>query len=299
MGMVRKTSARWQREKFASPQAAMARMAAEARAVDGPVPESLDDPWAVAPTFDITDSEYLLRLPSGVRFHYRKGQGVRIHRPEGSSDQEVKLFFDGSVYGAIAYLNGLIPLHASAVLQDGAVRAFTAKSGGGKSTLVAGLLSRDFRLFSDDVLLLDISDPEQIWCLPGHKKLKLWDDAVELTGADAGDQVRPELQKFFIDAEEISCREPAPLADLYQLDDAKQEQTGISDVAGTRRFAIVRRAMYRPRFAKALFDNLTMFETVSGISKLVRVRQFQRAMLKEHYWENLDYLIADVRGDNG
>lgn len=92
MGMVRKTSARWQREKFASPQAAMARMAAEARVVDGPVPESLDDPWAVAPTFDITGSEYLLRLPSGVRFHYRKGQGVRIHRPDGSSDQEVKLF---------------------------------------------------------------------------------------------------------------------------------------------------------------------------------------------------------------
>lgn len=57
--------------------------------------------------------------------------------------------------------------------------------------------------------------------------------------------------------------------------------------------------MYRPRFAKVLFDNLTMFETVSGISKLVRVRQFQRAMLKERYWENLDLLIADIRGEHG
>lgn len=277
----------------------MTRMANESRIIDEVPATSIDDPIMVAPTFQISSREFLLELPFGLRFHYCKGDGVRVHQPDECPDQEVRLFFEGSVYGAIAYLNGLLPLHASSVVHGGQVCAFTAHSGGGKSTLVGGLLQRGFKLFSDDVLLLDLSDPDQTWCLPGHKKLKLWQDAVDLTGADAGDQVRAELQKFFIDAEKATFTDPLPLGDLFQLRNDALKGTAVSDVSGTKRFAVVRRAIYRPRFANAVIGNLDMFRVISQVCNTVRVREFDRKKLKENYWTDLDCLVAEMGSSDG
>ena len=94
----------------------------------------------------------------------------------GASDvdlSEESLWLNGSVYSAIASINGLLPIHASAVAHDGRVFAFTGPAGAGKSTLVAALASRGLPMFCDDTLVLDLSDPERIICLPGHKRLKL------------------------------------------------------------------------------------------------------------------------------
>ncbi len=68
--------------------------------------------------------------------------------------------------------------------RGGRVFAFAGPSGAGKSTLAAGLGQRALPLLCDDTLLLDLSDPPDIWCLPGHKRLKLTAAALALTGPD-------------------------------------------------------------------------------------------------------------------
>ena len=129
---------------------------------------------------------FLLRVPNGLVLHYRRGEGVTASRPVHVAASDVAVFLNGSVYGAIAWINGFIPLHAAAVVHARPASMLSRRhSGHGKSTLAAALGQRGMPLFADDVLVLDLSDPRQIICLPGHKQMKLWDDALSLTGAQS------------------------------------------------------------------------------------------------------------------
>ena len=158
-------------------------MERETRVALGTVPHALfGDP--IDPTsWQVLGDRFLLRGEGDHYFHYCIGEGITVERGADADLSEESLWLNGSVYAAIASLNGLLPIHASAVAMGGRVFAFTGPAGAGKSTLVAALGDRGLPMFCDDTLVLDLSDPDRIICLPGHKRMKLRPDALELTGA--------------------------------------------------------------------------------------------------------------------
>ncbi|MFC4293813.1 hypothetical protein ACFO0A_01940 [Novosphingobium tardum] len=172
-------------------------MERETRRRFAPVAAVLDG-IAVEPGHSLLRGDaFVLNAGRDIVFHYRRGEGVTVSAPPQAEAGEVELWFNGSVYAAIASLNGLLPFHASAIAHEGRVHAFSAPPGGGKSTLTAALGREGFALFCDDTLILDISDPDRIMCLPGHKRLKLWPDALDLTGATGEEQVSAGYPKVF------------------------------------------------------------------------------------------------------
>ncbi|MEY2926421.1 MAG: hypothetical protein RL367_898, partial [Pseudomonadota bacterium] len=231
---------------------------AETALAEGATPQSLTGALAETPTYAITRDAFLLKLPNGLRFHYQRGKGVTVSRPANVTDAEVSLFFNGSVYGAIAWLNGFVPLHASGVVHDGRVHAFTGHSGAGKSTLAAALGSRGLPLLADDILVLDMGDPDTIICHPGHKQIKLWGDALQLTGTIAGAQVRPGLDKFFAVPPGGNHDRSLPLAHLSFLEEHAKTPM-LTPVIGADRFNHARAAFYRPGFCNAIAENRNLF----------------------------------------
>lgn len=180
------------------------------------------------------DGQFVLRTGTGYAFHYVPGEGVAAERSAGADPAEEELWRFGSVYAAIACLNGLYPIHASAVGWEGKVHAFTGPSGAGKSTLVAGLGQRGLPLFCDDTLLLSFDDPARIVALPGHKRLKLTDSALGLSGAAAIAQVGSDTGKSYAAPPAGDLREPLALASLTFLEAG--EQVLLEPIAGTERF---------------------------------------------------------------
>ncbi len=218
-----------------SPSQAMELMARETRAAYGPVPHGLDG-MAIGPGFRLfAEGQFLLRCESGYGYHYAPGQGVTIERPPRGDPDEETLWLYGSVYSAVACLNGFFPLHASAIAVDGKVHAFTGPSGAGKSTLVAGLGQRGLPMFCDDTLLLDLSDPARIVALPGHKRLKLTPEALALTGTAAQQPVGAETGKSYVAPPAGDVREPLPLARLVFLEQGQVCQW--QAIGGAERFA--------------------------------------------------------------
>ena len=144
----------------------MARLSAElllereTRLTYGPVPDRLFDAPLAQMTWQMKPDEFLLRGEGDHYFFYRPGQGVTVHRGEDADVSEESLWLNGSVYAAIASMNGLLPIHASAVAVDGRVFAFTGSASAGKSTLVAALGKLGLPMFCDDTLVLDLSDPD-------------------------------------------------------------------------------------------------------------------------------------------
>lgn len=210
-------------------------LAHEARVTYGPVPRELGGRTMPPGSMLLVDDCFLLRSHSGYGYFYRKGDGVTIERDPGADLAEESLWLNGSVYAAIASIHGYLPFHASAVAWRGQVHAFSGPSGAGKSTLAAALGQHGLPLFCDDTLVLDVSDPENVLCLPGHKRLKLTSEALALTGAAAQEKVAPMVEKHYAEPAGGTLRAVLPLALLTFLEQG--EPVEFVPITGAQRLA--------------------------------------------------------------
>lgn len=210
-------------------------LAAEAQVHFGKVPRELGGRLMPPGSMLLVDDSFLLRTRSGYGFYYVRGQGVAVERDVGADPAEQALWLNGSVYAAIASINGFLPFHASAVAWQGRVYAFSGPSGAGKSTLVAALGQHGLPLFCDDTLVLDVSDPVNVLCLPGHKRLKLTAEALALTGASGQEQVAPLIEKFYAEPAGGKQNAVLPLASLTFLEQG--EPVEFTAISGAQRLA--------------------------------------------------------------
>lgn len=262
-------------------------LAEETRVAYGPVPAALDGIRVGPGHSRLSGERYLLHSESGYRFLYKRGAGVTIEAPAAPDPTEQALWLNGSVYAAVASINGLMPIHASAVAHGGRVFAFTGPSGAGKSTLIAALGARGLPMFCDDTLVLDLSDPNEIVCLPGHKRLKLSADALRLTGAVRQEKVGAMIDKFYAAPPAGDVGEPQPLAWLVFLEDGPDP--ALLSVSGAERFARLCDDHYtadlyaqgrRPGLA-ARFDIQARMARQVAMARLVRPRdiaQFEKGV---------------------
>lgn len=177
---------------------------------------------------------FLLHTPDGLSYFYCQGEGITICRDAAADPSEEQLWLNGSVYSAVACINGLVPIHASAVAHDGRVFAFTGPSGCGKSTLIAALGRLGLPMFCDDTLVLDLGDPDRIMCLPGHKRLKLTAEALELTGTQPCEKVGTDIDKYYAEAPAGDVLTPLPLSELIFLE--RGSPAVIERLSGAERF---------------------------------------------------------------
>lgn len=227
---------------------------------------------------EIEGDSFLFLTPEGLRFAYRKGDGVTVDRSAARDCSLEQLWLGGSVHAAVASINGLLPVHASAVAHEGRVVAFTGPSGAGKSTLVTALGQHGLPMFCDDTLVLDLSDPQEVICLPGHKRLKLTPEAVLLTGAEPQGSVGNGIGKVYAVPPAGDVDQPLPLAELVFLEEG--EQTEIVPVRGAERLLRLQDDHYTAYlFAAARkfdrageFAHLARLATKFGMARFIRPR---------------------------
>ena len=214
----------------------------------------------------LSGDAYLLRS-DGLSFLYRRGEGITVERGPEADILAESLWLNGSIYAAIACINGFKPIHASAVAYQGQVIAFTGPSGTGKSTLIAALGQLGLPMFCDDTLVLDISDPAQIVCLPGHKRLKLTPAALTMTGAARQEKVGSGIDKFYAVPPGGEVGRPLPLGRLVFLEDGADLAT--REITGAERFS----RLTDDHYTEALFASARQLDRAAQFALQARLAQ--------------------------
>ena len=251
-------------------------MKRETRIAYGATPHSLFDTPIPETTWQMRGNRFLLRGEGDHYFYYRRGEGLTIERGHSADLTEEHLWLNGSVYAAIASINGLLPVHASAIEHGGAVFAFTGPPGAGKSTLVAALGRHGFPMFCDDTLVLDFTDADRIVCLPGHKRLKLTPDALELTGAERQEKVSRTVDKHYAKPPAASAGRALPLAELIFIEEGTE--AAITPIRGAERVARMHDDHYTAHlfaFARG-FDRVGHFAHLGEVARRISMARFIR-----------------------
>lgn len=251
-------------------------MRRETRCSYGVVTHSLSSDPLRQCAWQLVGNQFLLRGEGDHYFLYRKGAGIKIERGADADLSEESLWLNGSVYAAVASMNGLLPIHASAVVANDMVFAIAGPPGAGKSTLTAALGRLGLPMFCDDTLVLDLSHPDRTDCLPGHKRLKLTREAIRLTGATEEEKVSATVDKYFARPLSGTVSSMLPLAELIHLE--RGEQTKIEAIRGAERLSRLDDDHYTNTiYARAQgFDRAALFGHLSHLSDRIAMARFVR-----------------------
>ena len=171
-----------------------------------------------------TQGGLLLVIDDVGRYFVRDGSQITVEPCPDAPEPNVRLFLLGSAMGALLHQRGLLPLHANAVAVAGRAVAFMGPSGEGQSTLAAWFNDRGFRIIADDVCVVGFAGDGPPQVRPGIGRLRLWREALEVTGRDAAAYQRSFVGDAAPDKYDVPLAEPfatdaaIPLAAVYLLE---------------------------------------------------------------------------------
>jgi hypothetical protein len=160
---------------------------------------------------DRDDEGYVFTAPElGAHRVSPGGDAVLSAPPAGVEPERWQQLVTGQALPLAAVLQGLEPIHASAVVSDGAALAFTAPSRGGKSVVCEAMVRHGARFLTDDVLALEARGAGGLLAHPGPALATL-------------DGTRTAVQRHEV---------PAPLGAVYVLEGGPTDRVVVERMPG-------------------------------------------------------------------
>lgn len=266
----------------------------------GNAPEALpdgvksEDGW-----YEVNATELICSVPEIGRFHVTNGQSIVIDPDPSAARNDVRTYLFGVAFAAVVHQRKLLPLHISAIRTPYGVWAFTGDSGAGKSTLV-GLLNKltGWPLLCDDVAVIRIGDDGKAMISAGLLRLKLWDDAVELLGADRDKLVRDleRENKFHLKDPVMFNTQTLPLKALVRLE--RGAEISIAEISGAQLFETVMNGIYRPYFVPIFGDSNLNITTCAKVAAAIDGFVFQRPWSSKDQQKIAEHLIDYIRNSD-
>jgi len=235
------------------------------------IPEITDSLYSDAFT-RINQSEFTLKVDGVADYYAHLGKEVRYSIYPGATKENIELYLNGSVYGAILHQRKIIPLHGSCFNYHGLGMMICGDSGAGKSSLTASFWQDGARFLTDDVTpLMFKNDRAYIWNM--SDRIKLWNDTLmQLGHKNTGlKRVTPETDKYYFpidkDKEELST-----LDCIYIIEIRNDDDINFEELNGPEKFGALRGEIYRPEYLKGMPENEKLyFQQLINISNGLRV----------------------------
>jgi len=214
----------------------------------GPVPPVTPDLTSFSPAVQIGPSGVRVSIPAVADYWVEAGRRIIVDPSLPRDAPDIRVFLLGTVFAALCFQRGVLPLHASAIDMDGQALLISGVSGAGKSTLAAAFSARGYRLLSDDLCAVTINEPQGVLVYPAFPRVKLWKDTASQLQipTDGLERSRMELEKVHLPI-------PAPLFQAAPLPPTQiillrtepspdqRETRFLRGLAALRRFDIIHR----------------------------------------------------------
>jgi hypothetical protein len=174
----------------------------------------------------VIENEVLFNVPNIANFYIKDGKKIIVSPLDEADEDVLRLYILGTCMGTILMQRKILPLHGSAIEIDGKVYAIVGDSGAGKSTLASAFLKHGYKLVSDDVIAVSVSQENPIpYVTPAYPQQKLWQESLNMFGMENSNyrSIYGRENKYCIPVTESFVKAPLPLAGVFEL--VKSEET--------------------------------------------------------------------------
>lgn len=251
--------------------------------------------------FDFSPSDHYMVWPEVGAFRLEGTHRLVVEPAPEATTGYLAFPILGPIFGLLLHLRGLLVLHASAVRIGDSAAIFVGDKMAGKSTTAAAFVRAGYPLLTDDLLAIDLSDPERPLILPAFAQIKLASDsaaAVSIEGAEALPLAHPVISKRQHRLSGDFSHEAVAPGRLLVLDrggDAVAQHllTGVDALKAVMRFS------YIVRFGKAALPGRTEAEHMARCAQLSKAVPIARLSLPadlERLPETVSAIEADLLG---
>ncbi|PAV31528.1 aldolase [Virgibacillus profundi] len=201
-----------------------------------------------------TDSYYfikenlcLVRVPDVAIFKIEYGRAISYSPIGKSNDDQIRLYLLGTCLGVALMQKKVLPIHGSCIAIDGKAYAFVGDSGAGKSTLASAFINRGFQFLTDDVIAVTLFNDNIPFVIPSYPQQKLWQESLTEFGVES-EHFKPIYSretKFAIPINDHFHDQPMPLAGVFVLSKANQDDIEIYPIGKLERLPILYHNTYR------------------------------------------------------
>lgn len=220
--------------------------------------------------------EFWLEIPDVAIFRIRNGTQISFSPANGAKETLIRLYLLGSCMGALLLQRRILPLHGSAVVIGGKAYAFVGDSGVGKSTLAAAFIQLGYPLLSDDVIPVSLSRDQTPAVIPAYPQQKLWQESLEQLGMNKNRYMPIYDAKYAIPVSSQFCREPIPLAGVFELMKSGKEEVEIEPLHGLERLPTLQYHTYRQFLVPLMGLTGWHFSAAASIADRVRMYRLRR-----------------------
>ena len=148
----------------------------------GKVPENIEGISFSTPGYKyaINDNEFLFKVLNTAQYYADNGNKITIELcKEVKAMRDVRLYVLATVMAAVLLHKRLLPLHTSAISYDDGLYCISGDSGAGKTTVLSLLLKKGYKIFSDDVVVLNKDAKNGVTAYASYPMIKLWGDTLD------------------------------------------------------------------------------------------------------------------------
>jgi len=223
-------------------------------------------------THYVNDKEIMFTVKDIASYHISGGNMIVVH-PENDhvESRTLRLFVLAGAMAAILQQRNIIPMHAAAVIKDGALTLISGRSGAGKSTTLAGLMAQKYRVFSDDITVLTGNGN----ATASYPMIKLWEQSMQsLNLSNRTFPVMPGMEKYGVFFHEHFDTRDYPVAKIILL--KVEEHFAVKRLTGGKAFAEIVQHIYKPSFFNTPEMCVLKFRTLTQLLQKTEVYEVAR-----------------------
>jgi energy-coupling factor transporter ATP-binding protein EcfA2 len=226
----------------------------------------------------MNDREMLFTVKDVAAYYISEGNTIIINPDNADVEKRVlRMFVLAGALAAILQQRGTIPMHAAAVIKNNELIFISGHSGAGKSTTLAGLIAKDYRVFSDDVTVIAKNGNKRVQGTASYPMIKLWEQSMQaLEYEDRSFPVMPGLEKYGVFFHEHFDTNQYPLAKVILLKLSENDQFTTEHLTGGNAFAAVVEHIYKPSFFNTPNMRMLKFNMITSLLQHTEVYEISR-----------------------
>jgi len=246
---------------------------------------------------EITPFEYRLKVDGVAQYYVALGKKIIIEPEENVSNDLIRLYCLSNAFAALLHQRKIIPLHCAAVLDNDQLVMIFGDSGAGKSTTMAGLISKGFLPFSDDVCVPEKGGDNKWRFYSSYPMMKFWKSTLEMKDLklQSDRKIRSDMDKYGIYFHDQFCLESKnPMAIFILKKTSDIEHPILSKINGIQLFQELDKNAYRGEYLRATSLKREHFIFLSQLANQVVCFILQRPEIGENHEQVIKIISEEL-----